>query len=1551
VQNTLREMTSSFRNAFPKEKETKRITNARIVEIQSINNVVLATLASSLLVTRDGSRPLYRGLNADKSMTFDEARQRWFTATGKVSIGEQDDPSMLAAFLSTSGVDAEHDELVFNTEQEESMERNVKSMRVRADCVVEYDLNEQGSGGMTATGNIMQSLAGGGVAATATDGDSFAYDEYDLLDEPDPKRTKIEETPLKPKPVMQRSVITGTWSCLAICVALDITVKISQSNSGSKNEVVEMVPHFDRTATDERIKLGDFAMAIRQGACIHPLHVETIMHHIFPTLFNKPLGLKGVCTNTLRPPEPVARDEKDPPVALPSPYDYTVSADELRAAIDVCGVASIERLFNRHSVFAGVMPMVLYPRAVATFADIYGAKRLPEILARGALLITHLWHLITCRPHVLCFSELKYNECVSRQKSYIDDARKWVKLLSSQRPEAETNMERCEAKAAAIRWLSAMPEMSMRSYVEVTRRHADTIHMRAEQRQTVYVAIDIYNSIIRHDLFAGGPGQFDEDRRHETVGRGATSGHVFSVFGNCNNTQVPGDKYDSGYSDGTLSLDTFFAAYEHEQREKKIAAQASAAKPVSAPTKPSAKRKIVDEIDDFLPVKLPPTPPAVVQTSSAVTPQLIKKPAVVEPPESLTEDIRRLNRPCTSYEFCCALRWMVEQSLLIVFCGIGTGPRNLGRRFDMFYTPEMWRTQQVICGTLGDIYKRALLERLSPPAKLKCSVADLNASLAFREHARTILRNLIKRERQRREKMYVAKQALRAGADDIKSRDQYRNAAGDRINLIQITELHRCVADFIGADAPPNQIYADMLRSETHGLVCDTNEQIEARLAASKMSDEQKAGMRHVMQNGITIFMSPGGCGKSFTVECVTKCFPIDQIVVCALTGKACEVLMKQIGKVSTIHSLLVRETLHRQAVQKHRETMARLELALKSVYADPDTSPDQLEFMKLQLELERLVGIGESRSPMENVRVLIVDETSLCDEVLCRRLLEVLHPLNCKQPGNSALMRVLILGDFNQLGSIEPGALLHVLCRAFPHCVRTFTKNFRSAGRGIFEMARGIVLRKKFEPNFNMQLNEKRLRSPTTPVDDTPEARAAAEDASCVFYSTSDRTLAADLRRVLGLLGAVTPKPVSDELLSLRDGIHIIAPTNALSNTCNNLCREMYFGRLASTIDGEQRHELPLPILYFKVRRADRIYFKRNFKIAIEVSRHEYIEQKLDEESKKQVATKAVRRQVELSAMAAVDAADVDAAADENDAPQSVATENGANAIAWLDKQMQTVGYSVSSGEATRVTVRFYNSEILTTCDFYDTARNRRENAPKPICICGACIIERGSDGRVLSDVPRTCVRWPHVPPASRCKIGDMSPTARLFYHDQNMTPRDSIRRVIFRTQTGQFKQLDVDTDMSDRTAWEYAWATTVHRYQGSGTRTVIVVIPHDTSFVDRCMLYTALTRAEQRVVFMGSADTWRRVSQREPPMRRTELWFMLAQAIAKSHADVAKQLDLESKDGGELAKALYVTSPTECEMLNTNRAPLPADSVATWKLFDKIYEEKLRAAGLREL
>ncbi len=116
------------------------------------------------------------------------------------------------------------------------------------------------------------------------------------------------------------------------------------------------------------------------------------------------------------------------------------------------------------------------------------------------------------------------------------------------------------------------------------------------------------------------------------------------------------------------------------------------------------------------------------------------------------------------------------------------------------------------------------------------------------------------------------------------------------------------------------------------------------------------------------------------------------------------------------------------------------------------DRVPELCEFPAEAWTVHRLLASRTSR--MDRLDALVVDECSMADLALMVRLATAL-PERC---------RLILLGDANQLASVEPGSVFSDLCRAgdhgpLTHCVTTLRKNYRFEVRsGIGRLAAAVV-------------------------------------------------------------------------------------------------------------------------------------------------------------------------------------------------------------------------------------------------------------------------------------------------------------------------------------------------------------------------------------------------------------------------------------------------------------------------------------------------------------
>jgi exodeoxyribonuclease V alpha subunit len=237
---------------------------------------------------------------------------------------------------------------------------------------------------------------------------------------------------------------------------------------------------------------------------------------------------------------------------------------------------------------------------------------------------------------------------------------------------------------------------------------------------------------------------------------------------------------------------------------------------------------------------------------------------------------------------------------------------------------------------------------------------------------------------------------------------------------------------------------ADILRRVQLQLHSDPL-RVATRLAhhfGSEPENQQRAAAELAMQRAFCVISGGPGTGKTSTVvkilavaieEAIAQALPVPRIALLAPTGKAA----------------------------------VRLELAVRSAKLALDTDPRVRDAIPEQAStIHRALGAGRrasrrgtgSSTPHLAIDLLLVDEASMVD-------LELMTELLCAL---SESTRVILLGDRDQLASVEAGAVLGDMCGAgsaaavdrfgMRRSVIQLTRSYRyAADSGIGQLARAI--------------------------------------------------------------------------------------------------------------------------------------------------------------------------------------------------------------------------------------------------------------------------------------------------------------------------------------------------------------------------------------------------------------------------------------------------------------------------------------------------------------
>lgn len=194
---------------------------------------------------------------------------------------------------------------------------------------------------------------------------------------------------------------------------------------------------------------------------------------------------------------------------------------------------------------------------------------------------------------------------------------------------------------------------------------------------------------------------------------------------------------------------------------------------------------------------------------------------------------------------------------------------------------------------------------------------------------------------------------------------------------------------------------------------------------------------------------------------------------------------------------------------------------------------------------------------------------------------------------------------------------------------------------------------------------------------------------------------------------------------------------------------------------------------------------------------------------------------------------------------------------------------------------VNLYNSRMLEAVQFYD--------APKRIvaslhCRCGLCPPRPEHAPR---EYKSPCMhRLDLVPPMRRRRaLRSEADASHYFeYHDERMTRRNENgrRMAVFREDSGNYIEVDVARQMKPNSRWKRGFFTTTHKMQGAQKKCIIYVVTNAQFFINWKYLYTAATRAQERLIILSTDEVFDQLVRRKEPVRLSMLWYTLFDEIA---------------------------------------------------------------------
>lgn len=271
----------------------------------------------------------------------------------------------------------------------------------------------------------------------------------------------------------------------------------------------------------------------------------------------------------------------------------------------------------------------------------------------------------------------------------------------------------------------------------------------------------------------------------------------------------------------------------------------------------------------------------------------------------------------------------------------------------------------------------------------------------------------------------------------------------------------------------------------------------------SKLSDEQRGAVDDSVHNRMMVLTGGPGCGKTFVLKAIYRVQRAlgRRVALCAPTGLAAKRMTQSIeAQASTLHKLLRIGQRNKNGTENSGSAGSDFVEGLK----DPLGSASGANSAALE----------PAEAPLENIDVVIVDESSMLSLDLLNILLESMTPST----------RLVLVGDVDQLPSVGAGNCLRDIIASGTVPVTRLTKIFRQGKESPIPLAaRAIISGNK--PEFTLT-----SRSYAFP---SPEAFALIPCSQQTFFDALLPFLHSTVRSVYG----IDPKKDVQILVPMRRG------------------------------------------------------------------------------------------------------------------------------------------------------------------------------------------------------------------------------------------------------------------------------------------------------------------------------------------------------------------------------------------------------------------------------
>lgn len=1002
-------------------------------------------------------------------------------------------------------------------------------------------------------------------------------------------------------------------------------------------------------------------------------------------------------------------------------------------------------------------------------------------------------------------------------------------------------LRKAKADEVHLSALALLPDLSFESYIKLARRST------REFNPIIACAVDVYHHILRYDVYGDGKPPTE---------RSFSAGNLFSVFG-----MADEERYADYYHGGSSGMR---AAVPDTAEQLYDANSLSAVGRFAMPADPQAM-------------------------------------ATLEQRQMLQIDIGRLKQRTATEQLIRALAWLRDQHIVVIESFVGSGKHNKGRTVDAFYMAEIYELQQKCVAKLTDIYERSIKQSMhhSPLERSKPDMIALFEQVqGFVEQWRELYLPAVFDAAQM--KKHAALVATATPADRPLARQQSGEEPEPQAQQVSpIAKLARQVARnermfmkkydeicaTLGFDDKADA-YADARQGRwIYRMPLLLKQLPDFTLANGRpLAAEQIEGIKRMRIEPISQLSGCGGVGKSETLAFVVKQYPPEQILCVAFTGQVASNLSMRTGlHASTIHSVLFQHTRYMEA--RHRSASYRKHALAKSnrspvdqgenyTYEQVNTTNDDSE-LRAYID-SRLSAVPPFASPCKGKRVFIIDEISLPSLPYIVRLLEAMH----NPAEGDYIERFIVCGDLDQLPAIGFGNIQSDIAHGIPQATIQLTKNHRSRGTELFDLARALA-QHRYDlpmPDFEFAQSMANLRKPI------------AEMPPIVTLDTNVASIADNIEMVLKAIGAIDNP-------EWRREVQIIATTNIEVEKANAAVRWLYFGK-------------------------PELEKSRGTVGAVQIIRRQPAAAAAPQDADDDAGPYAA------AAIAGTPAADDDAPPYGNEALGVAASAPDVEERQAIEKAMSmqirvgdrfylkkntTEVFKPTKHDSSVRKKRYFNTRLLEVVQFYDAPRSTHVK-----CRCKLC---PPPPGDVPEGFVHPCMMRLDLVPQLRQRVIQPNEPGYISHHDLHMPrPRDNERRIaVCRDDNGTFIEIDVARLLVPRSRWEFGWALTTHKMQGAQQKYVLYICTEPRSYVTWKHAYTGGTRAQHVLFLLSNAAAFDRTARHKEPVRRSMLWLHLQRGIVAV---------LRRYPGSVVARSVQHTCPTYIDAQT---------SAEIWEIFEQ--------------